>query len=213
MDEVTRQRCIEPFFSTKGPRGAGLGLAIVYGMMRRHDGTIEIESEVGRGTTVRLVFNSVGRPACIEPASSSELGLTPLRILCIDDDHRVSTMLQTLLSSDHHSVEVANGGEKGVEVFRKAKQRGQPFHVVITDLGMPKVDGRQIVRTVKKESPETPVIMLTGWAATIDGEGGLPKGVDAVVSKPPTMDRLLEVLAQVTVTKQPSGNREVKLAS
>jgi nitrogen-specific signal transduction histidine kinase/ActR/RegA family two-component response regulator len=201
MDESTKQRCLEPFFSTKGPRGSGLGLAMVYGAMRRHDGTIEVESEPGQGTTVRLLFKVATLASAPEAAVPNGVQERPLRILCIDDDRRIGAMLQKVLTSDHHLVEVANDGEKGVEVFRKARELGQPFHVVITDLGMPNVDGRQIVRLVKKEAPATPVIVLTGWAATIDGDGRLPDGVDAIVSKPPSIDRLQEVLSQVTVAK------------
>ncbi|MFO1499064.1 MAG: ATP-binding protein [Verrucomicrobiota bacterium] len=198
MDELTRQRCLEPFFSTKGPRGSGLGLSMVYGLMRRHQGTIEIDSQPGAGTTVRLVFNASQREHAVGERTPSNVGLPPLRILCIDDDRRIANMLQDLLGSQRHLVEVADGGEKGLQAFRDARERGQPFQVVITDLGMPKVDGRQIVRIVKAESPETPVIMLTGWGSMIDQEGQLPAEVDAVVSKPPSLSRLYEVLAEVT---------------
>ena len=198
MDELTRQRCLEPFFSTKGPRGSGLGLSMVYGMMRRHQGSIDIESQVGRGTMVRLVFNPTQPRCSVDAPVAPLIGLPPLRILCIDDDRRIAAMLRELLASQNHLVEIADGGEQGVIAFRQARAKGKPFQVVITDVGMPNVDGRQIVRTVKAESPETPVIMLTGWASMMDQDGQLPQDVDAVVSKPPSMTRLYEVLAQVT---------------
>ena len=198
MDNFVKEHCLEPFFSTKGPRGSGLGLAMVYGMIRRHQGSIDVESEPGRGTTVRLVFNPVGSPVRFPVAPAVTADLPPLRILCIDDDQRIGAMLREVLASQHHLVEIADGGAKGVEAFRNAQRRGQPFQVVITDLGMPNVDGRQIVRTVKAESPGTPVIMLTGWAAMMDQEGELPKDVDAVISKPPSISRLHEALAHVT---------------
>jgi nitrogen-specific signal transduction histidine kinase/CheY-like chemotaxis protein len=201
MDETVQQRCLEPFFTTKAPRGTGLGLAMVYGITRRHDASLEIESAPGYGTTVRLIFNGITPPQPAPPLGSGKANSSSLRILCIDDDHRISTMLQEVLTSEHHVVEVANGGAKGVEAFRRALQKGRPFQVIITDLGMPNVDGRQIVRTVKKESPDTPIIMLTGWAAMLDQEADLPPGVDALVTKPPSMDRLHEVLAQVTLSK------------
>jgi CheY-like chemotaxis protein len=202
MDELTRQRCLEPFYSTKGPRGSGLGLAMVYGTMRRHEGTIEIESEVNRGTTVRLIFSKVGE--CVKPRAAiswSASDLPPLHILCVDDDVRVATMLFEVLTSQHHQVEVAIGGQRGIDAFRGAKERGQPFQVVITDLGMPEVDGHEIVQTVKREAPGTAVIMLTGWAAMVDQEGELPKGVDAILSKPPTLERIWATLSQVTSAK------------
>jgi signal transduction histidine kinase/ActR/RegA family two-component response regulator len=198
MDELTRQRCLEPFFTTKGPKGSGLGLAMVYGMMRRHQGCIEIDSQEGHGTIVRLMLNPVETPVAAPQPVEMEVGIPPLRILCIDDDQRIGAMLQQVLTSRNHQVEIADGGQKGVDAFRRAQKRGEPFQVVITDLGMPNVDGRQIVRMVKDESPATPVIMLTGWAAMMDQEAHLPKDVDAIVSKPAGIDQLLEVLAQVT---------------
>jgi CheY-like chemotaxis protein len=200
MDEVTQQRCFEPFFSTKGPVGSGLGLSTVFGIVRRHGGTIELKSAPGAGTSVRLLFQAIP-PVEEENLPTDVPQTTRLRILCIDDDQRISTMLHQVLSAEHHQVEVANGGKRGLDAFRKAQQRGEPFDVVITDLGMPNVDGRQIVRAVKMQSPSTPVILLTGWAAMMDQEGELPEGVDAVLNKPASMDRLQEVLSKVTLAK------------
>lgn len=198
MDEATRQRCLEPFFTTKGPRGSGLGLAMVYGLVRRHQGSIEIESESGRGTTLRLRLIPADPARRQSKAAEVDSTLPPLRILCIDDDQRIVAMLREVLASQRHWVEVAEGGEEGIAAFRKARKRGEPFQVVITDLGMPNVDGREIVRTVKAEAPGTPVIMLTGWAAMLDQDGELPKDVDEIIGKPPTITRLHEALARVT---------------
>ncbi len=200
MDEVTRQRCLEPFFSTKGPRASGLGLSMVYGLMRRHQGSIEIETAIESGTTVRLVFHPGNRSTRAEPRDPLALSLPPLRILCIDDDRRIGAMLQQVLKAQNHLVEFADGGENGLVAFRTARQRGQAFQVVITDLGMPNVDGRQIVKTVKSESPETPVILLTGWAAMVGQEGDLPKDADVVLTKPANLPLLYAALARVTAS-------------
>ena len=93
---------------------------------------------------------------------------------------------------------MANGGEKGVEVFRKAKQRGQPFHVVITDLGMPDIDGHQVARTIKAESPGTPIVMMTGWGTMMKEDGEAAPEVDAVVGKPPRIQELNNLILQLT---------------
>jgi CheY-like chemotaxis protein len=207
MDETTLQRCLEPFFSTKGPRGNGLGLALVYGMVRRHEATIEMKSEPGNGTVARISFGVPASVECIEADIPHQAEPGPLRILCIDDDLRIGAMLQEVLGSQNHFVKIAEGGEQGISAFRKAQQEGEPFHVVITDLGMPCVDGRQIVRTVKEESPGTPVIMLTGWAAMMDQDGDLPREADAILSKPPNMNRLYETIAKVSLASEASNCR------
>ena len=92
----------------------------------------------------------------------------------------------------------ADGGEAGLEAFHAARKLGEPFDVVITDLGMPLVDGRQVAQGVKTDSPRTPVIMLTGWGTMLKEEGNIPAQVDAVVTKPPKLADLVEALAKVT---------------
>lgn len=199
MDEETKKRCLEPFFSTKGKRGTGLGLAMVYGIMERHEGSIEIESERGKGTTMRLVFPV--REALVTARQVAQIAAAPLpslRVLCIDDEPLLREMLQQLLVNGGHSVEVADGGQSGVDLFRSARERGEGFDVVITDLGMPYVDGRQVAKTLKAEAPETAVIMLTGWGTMMKEDGDVPTQVDGVLSKPPKINELFEMLARVT---------------
>lgn len=207
MDEKTRQRCLEPFFSTKAQRGGtGLGLAMVYGMMQRHDGIIEIDSAPGRGTCVRLTF------PVREKSSQTARGTLPqvkpkrsLHILCIDDDAQVRQLLDDCLTHFNHRVMVASGGEHGMELFRTAMLKNQPYEVVITDLGMPKMDGHQVARTIKAESPNTPIIMMTGWGAIMREEGETASEVDAVIGKPPRMQELNDLLLRVTASdKRPA---------
>ena len=157
MNEETRRRCLEPFFTTKGQRGTGLGLAMVYGVAERHEGKIEIESAVGSGTTFRLVF-PIQRlhPSEGEPIVQPPPRMPSLRILCIDDEPLLRAMLREILEKSGHTVQVADGGEAGIAAFRSARPE-KPFEVVITDLGMPRVDGRQVAALLKKESPKTPV--------------------------------------------------------
>jgi CheY-like chemotaxis protein len=107
-------------------------------------------------------------------------------------------LMKEMLESDGHTVEVADGGKAGLEAFRSAQARGEPFEVVITDLGMPYMDGREVARTVKGELPTTPVILLTGWGMFMRAEGDLPAQVDRVLSKPPRINDLRQALAQVT---------------
>ncbi|HXR03829.1 MAG TPA: ATP-binding protein [Verrucomicrobiae bacterium] len=200
MDEKTRQHCLEPFFSTKATRGGtGLGLAMVYGMMQRHEGNIEIESAPGRGTCIRLTFpvRENVPSATVAPASPANHKRS-LRILCIDDESQIQELLKNCLTTLDHKVTTASTGKQGVEMFRAAMRKKQPYETVITDLGMPDVDGHQVARTIKAESPATPVIMMTGWGTIMKDDGELVAGVDAVVGKPPRIRELNELILRLT---------------
>jgi signal transduction histidine kinase/ActR/RegA family two-component response regulator len=203
MDEKTRRRCLEPFFSTKRDcGGSGLGLAMVYGMMERQDGTIQIESAPDKGTKVTLIF-PLRRPAKakVPPPTAPPPTLSACRVLCIDDEPLLRELLKEALEYAHYTVDVADGGQVGVETFQAARRRGEPFDVVITDLGMPHLDGRQVAERVKAESPKTPVIMLTGWREMLSEQEEASSKVDAVLGKPPRLSELTETLARVTAVK------------
>jgi len=200
MNEETRKRCLEPFFSTKGKRGTGLGLAMVYGVMKRHEGSIEIVTEVGKGTTFRLLF-PVRANACKDIDDADHKPIAPLQILCIDDEPLLRELIKEILERDGHEVEVSDSGQSGLDEFRLARERGRPFDVVITDLGMPYLDGRQVAKAVKQESPSTPVVMLTGWGAFMKDDGNAPEQVDGILSKPPRSKELREILSRFSPGK------------
>jgi len=197
MDEDTRRRCLEPFFTTKGERGTGLGLAMVYGVVQRHSAKIEIESTVGEGTTIRLSF------AVLDPGNRSLTRTVTghsrperLRILIVDDDPLLLKSLRDTLESDGHLIVTANGGQSGIDAFHQAQKRGESFEAVITDLGMATVDGRKVAIAIKAASPSTPVILLTGWGQRLIAEGDIPPHVDLVLSKPPKLSQLQDALAR-----------------
>jgi CheY-like chemotaxis protein len=198
MDEDTRRRCLEPFFTTKGERGTGLGLAMVYGMVQRHSADIEIESAPGKGTVFRLVFAA---PATVsqDPVDRGASGARPdrMRLLVVDDDPLLIKSLRDTLEGDGHIVVAANGGQAGIDAFRAAKDRGEPFGAVITDLGMPYVDGRKVSEAIKAMAPSVPVILLTGWGQRLAAEGDVPPHVDRVLSKPPKLRELRAALHQL----------------
>jgi PAS domain S-box-containing protein len=204
MDEETRRRCLEPFFTTKGERGTGLGLAMVYGVIQRHSADLEIESTPDQGTTVRLSF-------AVPVGATDDLGLsdttqpvpTRLRILVVDDDPLILRALCETLESDGHEVITANGGQAGIDAFCAAPGRGKPFSIVITDLGMPRVDGRKVASFVKSASGSTPVILLTGWGQRLVAEGEVPPEVDRVLSKPPKLRELREALTLCSSRRGP----------
>jgi signal transduction histidine kinase/ActR/RegA family two-component response regulator len=195
MDEETRRRCFEPFFTTKGEQGTGLGMAMVYGVVRRHGAEIEIESAVGKGTTICLRFAVSGSGAELAD-SGTPIATRPSRILVVDDDPSVLTMLRMVLETDDHEVIAAEGGQAGIDAFKAAHFNGRPFSVVFTDLGMPYVDGKQVANAIKEASPATPVILLTGWGEqAIADEENAPR-VDHIMAKPPKLRELRAVLAR-----------------
>jgi PAS domain S-box-containing protein len=206
MDEATRTRCLEPFFTTKGERGTGLGLAMVYGMVERHGGEIQIESQPGKGTLIRLIFpraptvtaTAGGSGALPEPRPAQSL-----RILFVDDDPILLKSLRDILEQDGHAVVIADGGQRGIEAFRAAQETQERFALVITDLGMPHVDGRTVARAVKSAAPDVPVILLTGWGHRMLAENERPSGVDRVLSKPPKLSVLRAALAELTAHPPP----------
>jgi PAS domain S-box-containing protein len=195
MDEDTRRRCLEPFFTTKGERGTGLGLAMVYGVATRHSAELEIESAPGKGTTMRLSFPVSGVVGTAAVSTQPTAVRTRLRLLLVDDDPLLLKSLRDVLEPDGHVVVTANDGQSGIDEFRAATTRNERFDAVITDLGMPYVDGRQVAEAVKRSSPSTLVILLTGWGQRLIAEGEVPPHVDCVISKPPKLREIREALA------------------
>lgn len=194
MSPETRKRCLEPFFTTKGERGTGLGLAMVYGILQRHHADIEIDSEPGKGTVMRLRFPV----RVLKPEQSGkplQQPLSPLRLLLVDDDLMILKSLQEALEADGHQVMIASSGREGIEVFTRAHQSGNAPAAVVTDLGMPHIDGRQVASAIKQIAPMVPVILLTGWGQRLVAEGDIPAHVDHVLSKPPKLSELRSALA------------------
>jgi CheY-like chemotaxis protein len=212
MSEETSRRCLEPFFTTKGERGTGLGLSMVYGIVTRHAADIRIISAPGRGTTVRIAFPV--RESAADAAITQTVPAVPqdLRLLLIDDDPHLLKPLRETLELDGHRVSTASNGPAGVELFREAAASSEPFAVVVTDLGMPRMDGRAVARAIKGISPATPVILLTGWGQRPDaGSEQLPH-IDRVIGKPPKLQELRAALAQccgpvdVAPPRNPAGS-------
>ncbi|MEO7209037.1 MAG: ATP-binding protein [Steroidobacteraceae bacterium] len=198
MDEDTHRRCQEPFYTTKGERGTGLGLAMVYGMIQRHSAELEIDSEPGKGTTVRLNFPAVTSSVVSTPrAKSAVVVKRRLRILLVDDDPLLIKSLQDTLQEDGHLVTTTHGGHEGIEAFTVATKRGECFDIVVTDLGMPHVDGRKVATSVKSVSPTTPVVLLTGWGQRLIATNDAPAHVDKVLAKPPRLHELRAALAEL----------------
>jgi len=202
MDEETRRRCLEPFYTTKGERGTGLGLAMVFGMVKRHSADLEIESTVGVGTLARLIFpvpvRAVSGDAAADRRGPYTGPVNRLRLLIVDDDPMLLKSLRDILEADGHQVTAAEGGQKGIDSFIAARKSGAPFGAVITDLGMPYVDGRKVAATLRGLDGKVPIIMLTGWGQRLIEEESIPAGVSRVLSKPPRLHELRAAFAELT---------------
>jgi len=201
MDEQTCRRCLEPFFSTKGEQGNGLGLAMVYGMLKRHGGEIEIVSEPGRGTTMRLQFPidsaRVERQQTTAPRGAFAGKRSGIRILLADDDPALLESLRVTLQADGHHVMTADDGQSAIDAFEAADRAGAPFAVVITDFVMPVVDGRKVSNVVNQMRPGTPVIMLTAYGHRVSAQDDTLPNVDHILSKPTNLAELRNTLERL----------------
>jgi signal transduction histidine kinase/CheY-like chemotaxis protein len=185
----------------KAPAGrGGRGLSEVAEIIERHGGSMSIESEPGRGTVVRLRLHA-SRFQIIPPAAGVVEAVHPeqaSRILLVDDDPRLLTVLSDTLESYGHAVTTAAKGEEAVEVFDPSLH-----DVVITDLGMPRMNGWEVAERIKGKSPETPVFLLTGWGESVAAHEG-SQYVDRVVAKPVSAEALVEQLAELRRSRAPA---------
>jgi signal transduction histidine kinase len=187
MSEEVRRRCLEPFFSTKGEKGTGLGLAMVYGIIKRHNGLLELDSIPGRGTTftIRLPFAVITEKettaSSVAPAKRSVL-----QVLVVDDEPGIREVISAFLRSDGHEVTTASNGREGLKEFQ-----AKSFDIVVTDRAMPQMNGDQMASLIKQTRPNIPVVLLTGFGTVIEtAERQLPS-IDVVLGKPVTLKTLL----------------------
>jgi len=191
MSAEVRERAFEPFFTTKGKAGTGLGLAEVYGIVKRHRGHAEIESMPGVGTTVRLVF-----PVAVVGGTTTQPDRQPRQraarhVLLVEDHTDSREFMQALLESDGHTVDtVTCVRDATAKLEAAAKNGGTPYQVMVTDIGLPDGSGWDLIAVVRERWPEVRIGVVTGWEprATAGAEG------DFVLRKPV---RTSELLAQV----------------
>ncbi|MBI5835993.1 MAG: response regulator [Candidatus Eisenbacteria bacterium] len=192
MSDEVRRRCLEPFFTTKGERGTGLGLPMVYGIVQRHGGTVDIESRPGEGTRflVRLPLQGIEPAAEVE--AWTDKPVPPLHILLVDDEPNVLRFVTGYLEEDHHTVDTASDGAEGLRKFHAGE-----FDLVVMDRAMPRMSGDQLAAAVKLFRPGTPVILLTGFGELMSARGEKPEHVDLVLSKPVSIAMLRRAVAKL----------------
>jgi PAS domain S-box-containing protein len=201
IPEAVKARIFDPFFSTKGDRGTGLGLSVSSSIILRHSGTIQVESQTEgaeTGTSFEILLPRIvvvtpeqeSGPFAIAPVRS-EANDSAYRVLVIDDEENIRDILTDILDTGGYDVVAANDGATGLAYFEDT-----PFDLVLTDLGLPGISGYEVAETIKAQSPRTPVGLVTGWGPNLDRKKIGPKGVDLVLSKPFKFDQVLQMVAQ-----------------
>ena len=212
MSEEVRSRIFDPFFTTKGKAGMGLGLAVGYGIIRRHDGTVEVTSEVGRGTSFRIklpIARGVTRTAHVTselPDLSAPAGARcRLRFLVVDDEEYVRALLRDILEKEGCEAVLAEGGREALALFN-----AQTFDAIFTDVGMPEMSGWEFARAVRERDARVPLAVVTGWGEAVGSHERKAAQVDWVVAKPFDTSQIVEIAREVSRRRE--GKFEVASA-
>ncbi len=209
MDAETQAHLFEPFWTTKGAAGTGLGLAVSYGIVTRHGGTMHVESAPGQGTTIWLslpVAPEARNEASSQPgpAPSGGAGALPAgRVLVVDDEPRLATMLAQILARDGLAVEVRTSGEEAL-----AACAAQRYDLVLTDVGMPGMSGLELAQALTQRCPGLPIILVTGWGSTIEADptAQIAAGIRGVLGKPYRIDQVRAVVAAALAGRQEAAS-------
>ncbi len=212
MTDEVRRRCLDPFFSTKGERGTGLGLAMVFGIVQRHNGVLEIDSRPGAGSTFRVRLPLHLLPAATTTTTATaqpslngnganghhKNGHRALRVLVVDDEPQVRDTLAGYLQSDGHEFACVSDAREALAHFRDS---AGDFDVIVTDQAMPGMSGEQFASAVKQLDATVPVILLTGFGCFLEAEEKRRCGVDVLASKPITLKKWRESLGRAREIK------------
>jgi signal transduction histidine kinase/CheY-like chemotaxis protein len=215
MYPEVRSKIFDPFFTTKGKAGLGLGLAVSFGIIRRHGGNIEVDSQYGKGTEFRITLpivkigeKSVEQVETVEPVAPPVPQATPLvpsgerprtRMLVVDDEDFVRELLGEILEDEHCDVYLAESGSEALSVFREME-----FDGVFTDVGMPGMSGWELAREIRQLNAEIPIAVITGWGEAVGSREQKAAGVNWVVAKPFTADRIAELVRDIKAVRQKS---------
>ena len=199
MSAEVQARVFEPFFSTKGERGTGLGLPSVFGIVERHGGRVTIDSAPGRGTAFRLTFPAAQADAPAAPEEARAASTVRGRVLVVDDEPQIARLAQMALAAEGHEVVLAASGEDAL-----ARLAEQPFDLVVSDVGMGEgMNGWELVERGRALYPSIHWLLATGWGATIDSDEARSRGIEAVLAKPYRVGAL-RALVRDTLAGTPS---------
>jgi CheY-like chemotaxis protein len=201
MAEEVRRRVFDPFFTTKGVHGSGLGLSVVFGIMERHGGHIDVASVPGQGSIFTLRFQIAHGAGGRAPSGAKTPSSVCRRILLVDDEPHVRETIAELLRSAGHTVIEAEGAVAGLTRLAES-----PVDLVLTDLRMLDMNGIEFARTIKRQTPTLPVVLLTGWGNRSIGPESEQGVVDAVLGKPVGLAELLNCVDACVRRAEPHGS-------
>ena len=197
MTEEVRQRCFEPFFTTKGAHGTGLGLTTLYGIVQRHGGTVEVESQLGQGTTfiIRLPIKLTKTAPAALSMTALAAHQRKLHVLVVDDDQSLCDVAEASLTNDGHTVEIAYDGKMALNLLKEGH-----FDVVLSDKAMPEINGEQLAAAIHLTLPDLPVILMTGFGDLMKTAADKPPHISEILSKPFTLAMLRTALNHALAT-------------
>ncbi|UCD57663.1 MAG: response regulator, partial [Candidatus Hydrogenedentota bacterium] len=195
MNKETIEKVFEPFFTTKDEgKGTGLGLAMVYGVVKNHGGSVQVYSELGEGSTFKVYLPVGGKPEVKEvsryeaPHSGSEL------ILVVDDEESILFLTRDVLETHGYTALLAEGGEEAVEIYKKHNAN---IDLVILDMVMPKMGGLETFLQLKKLNPKVKAILSTGYSQNGKAQEILDNGARGFLQKPYQVNALLSKVRSV----------------
>ena len=199
MDDAVRLRIFEPFYTTKGTQGTGLGLAVVYGIVQAHGGFIDVSTEQHKGTTFRLYLPAqmvdeapVRSPVPRYLGAEKDIENRNKVVLVVEDENYMLLLIKKLLEAKGYGVITATDGEQALELYGRHKDE---IAVIILDLGLPKIPGREVFLKMKEATPDLPVIVASGYLYPEVKTALFKQGVKALVEKPYNPEALLEAVA------------------
>jgi PAS domain S-box-containing protein len=186
MQEAVRRRIFEPFFSTKGESGSGLGLAMVFSIVKRHGGDIRVDSQPGRGTRFTMTFPSAAQPTATAVESPLTGPRRAARVLVVDDDAQVLDTLAALLRSLGHTVKAVTSGIDALEAHAPGR-----FEVILSNMGMAGMNGWEVAERVRDADPSVAIMFITGWGLKEEDNARLTSlGISRCLFKPVRPDEL-----------------------
>ena len=200
-------RIFEPYFTTKDvDKGLGMGLSVVYGIVKNCDGAIHVNSDVGLGTTVEVLLPVIATQTEVDLEKARALPTGTERILFIDDEPGLVSMTRHMLQRLGYRVE---GTTSSVEALQRFGQEPEAFDLVITDMAMPEMTGAQLAEELIQLRPEVPVILCTGYSSRLDEDQATRRGIAAYIDKPLMMEKLAQTVRKtLDGVKTPPRSRE-----